>query len=399
MAERARLAYVGPDRQIHVMDLEGGPSRAVTYAKAPGPLMRWGGVGGDDASSWPCWSPDGRWIACFQSRGAEDGPYVVSVVEVDGVEERELFELQGKVPIYAQWSPHGDRLAVLAQDGQELILTTARLDELGRRTVIDQGIPLFFSWAPDGDRLLVHAGGAEGGRILVRPASGRGPVTLFDDPPGSFCTPLFCGDQAVYVAGEGSESWLAVSDIHGEHGRRLGTWPGLLAVLPSPTEPVVVLGSAARGEGAPYDGLHLVPLDGSEPTRLTEDAAMAFFWDPRGRYVLYASLDIAAGGLRWRSVEIDGGRIRQHALCHPSRDQLFHLHFFEQFCRSHPLISPDGRTLVYASHAGPSLGRNQDEGCRILSLDLTSPGAEPQVLTEGSYAVFAPRLPPLLPSA
>lgn len=397
MSAAARLAFVAPDRQIHVMDASGGRSRPVTWSKAPGALSRWGGAGGDDATSWPCWSPDGAWIACFQSRG-EDGPYVVSAVEADGIEERELFELSGAMPIYAQWSPHGDRLAVLAQEGDELLLETARLDEIGRRTVIDRGVPLFFSWAPDGERLLVHVGRAEGARVLVRHATGRGTVTLFDDPAGSFCTPLFCGSEAVYVAGRGSGSWLAVSGADGEGTRLLGSWPGLLAVVPSPTSPVVALGAASRGEGSPYEGLSLVPLDGGDPTRLTDEPCMAFFWDPRGRYVLYAALDSAAGGLRWRSVEIEGGRTREHGLCHPSRDLLFHLHFFEQFGRSHPLISPDGRTLVYASHATPGR-RDTDQGCQILAVDLLASGAEPRVLAEGSYAVFSPRDPAPLPSA
>ena len=120
--DAGRVALVGADRQIYVADLANGARRVLTLSKHQSPLARWGRTAGEERSLWPCWSPDGRWIACFQTKRTDEDPSVVSVVQVDGVEERELVELTRSAPIYASWSADSGSLAVLSQGSDELEL-------------------------------------------------------------------------------------------------------------------------------------------------------------------------------------------------------------------------------------------------------------------------------------
>lgn len=391
MAASGRVALVGVDQQIHVVDPAGRRSRQLSYPKVSSALSRWGAVAGQGSSSWPCWSPDGRWIACFQSR-EEDGPLsVVSALEADGVEERELAELSGLAPIYAQWEPGGRRLAVLSQADQELELGLCDLDDLGRYRPVERGVPLFFSWAPDGGRLLIHVGSAEGlSRILLQRADGKGEPIVLPDPPGSFCTPVYSGSRPVYVGGHLGRSWLCVARPDGGRSLALGAFDGLVAVLPDPSAPRVAVGAAPRGEGTPYEGLWVAPLDGGPMARVTEDAVMAFFWAPDGGRLLYASPDLVSSCLRWRSVELASGKIRDLCPFWPSRELLFYLHFFEQFATSHPLVSPDSRSLVFASYAASEQGTPDTARCHVLAIDLDDPDPQPRILGEGTLGVFSP---------
>ena len=61
-----RLSVVGHDNQLHVVRADGTGRSQVTWPKQLDASARWGGVSAEDMASWPCWSPDGRWLACFQ---------------------------------------------------------------------------------------------------------------------------------------------------------------------------------------------------------------------------------------------------------------------------------------------------------------------------------------------
>lgn len=391
---RGRVALVGADGQIRVHDLASGATRRLTLPKVQSALGRWGGSEGDERSAWPSWSPDGRWLACFQARRAEDEPSVVTALQLDGVEERELVELSRSSPIYAQWSPDGRQLAVLSQGAEDLELGVVPLDLSAEYRVIERGVPLFFAWAPESGRLLLHVGDrAQQVARLVTHDLRTGASGLLPEPPGAFCAPVYAGGRPVYVSDHLGASW--VSTLGPERGRpeSLATFEGLLALVPEPGRASVIVGAAPRGEGSPYAGLWRVALDGGEVTRLTEHDCLAFFCTPTGDRVVYASLDRAAGCLRWRVLDLDGGPSRELCPFWPSPEQLFYLHFFEQFATTHAPISADGRTLVYASVLGGERDEDLDDSdpaCHVLALDLDDPDAQPRSLGEGSFAVCSP---------
>ncbi len=74
----------------------------------------------------------------------------------------------------------------------------------------------------------------------------------------------------------------------------------------------------------------------------------------------------------------------------PSADQMFYLQFFEQYCASHPLVSPDGNTVIFSGFEDPSL-RGRDASPRIFAMDLRDETALPAVIGEGSFGVWSRR--------
>ncbi len=365
----------------------------MTFGQGPGAFSAWGVPQIRDHSSWPCWSPDGQWLACFQNMAAPegDGPAWLTVLEVDGVEERRLAQLPEGLPLYIQWNAQGRRVAALTQVEDLLELAVCEVSEIGEHRLVEQGVPLFFSWFPDGQRLLVHTGEREGAKRLVqRCADGDGTDAVFADAPGSFCTPLVMEEQVIYVSPRGRVADLCTADHDGQRNRVLAELEGLVAVVPAPGGGVVAYSSAARGSEALYDGVWLIGTDGlEEQRRIYDGPAKAFFWSPDASQILIAAPAQRQPGMTWRLVDIDTGHIRDLATFWPSQDQLFYLHFFEQFSQSHPLISPDGTLMVYAGHPGPDRS-SDDVRSRIYVVDITADTPEPVEIALGDFAVFSP---------
>jgi hypothetical protein len=379
-----RIAFVGADGQIHVMLSDGSGAKPVTFAKVPTSLSRWGATRGRDSCAWPVWSPDGRWIGCFQSPLGEDhgGPALVVAVEADGVEEQALLALEGELPIYAQWSASGERLAVLTQSEDELALAVCSLGDLGARHPVDGGAPLFFAWA--GDRILVHVGtrGTRLGRVVLRDPLGRDEDRLLAEAPGTFCTPLLVEDQALHV--EAGALWA--TDVRRGTRRALKSLAGLVAMVARPRHAEVAIGQAPLAGADPYRGVALLDLAGG--TRpILEEPCLAFFFDPTGERLLYVKARERGQGVTLH-VREPSGDTRPLGRFWPSPNQLFYLQFFEQYCTSHPLVSPDGATAVFSGFEDPSQA-GTDASPRIFAMDLRDEVGLPQVIAEGSFAVWS----------
>lgn len=390
-----RLAYVGTDRQLHVLRADGTDRRQVSYPGVGSALLMWGGTRGGDACAWPTWSPDGRWLACFRStqeEGEGTEPRVrVSAVQVDGVEERLLQEVSSGLPLYARWSPDGAALGVLVQRQEALELRVCELAEVGRHRLVDEGPPLFFSWMNDSSRILVHAGGASGKRLVLRDARGNQEDLPLLDAPGGFCTPMVAGDRVVVAEESGAGSTVVSLAADGSEAVPLVTRPGLLAFVPDPTGRWLAFTHVHETRG-PYDGLEVVALDGSTPARrLVDTPCLAFAWLPDGEALLTVGVDEPGKRLWWTLHLVESGDSRRLAPFRPTREMMFHLHFFEQFVHSHPLVSPDGRYLVYATYENAEGEPDAPNGTpHITVLDLHDPTASPTALAAGRYAVFAP---------
>ena len=83
------FAFVGRDRQIHLGDAANGRVWALT-GSVPGNDRPWGALAARrDAWSWPTWSPDGAWIACFAAEESDEdsGPARIVALSTDGVRE------------------------------------------------------------------------------------------------------------------------------------------------------------------------------------------------------------------------------------------------------------------------------------------------------------------------
>ena len=391
-AATSQIAFIGDDRQIHVINTDGTNRRQVTWSKLPSALSMWGASAGRDTCSWPGFSPDGRWLICFQAEG-EDGlsKARICAVEVDGVEERLLAELTGQLPIYAQWNEASDQIAFLVQEEDELQLWLCVLDEVGQARIVDNGVPLFFSWAPGGGRVMLHAGDLrrQSGRLVLRSVEPVGEDLVFEDTPGSFCTPLYADGWLVFVTSKGWLSNVCISRPDGSDKRVLASMEGLLAVIPSPDGRSVAIAAAPGGEGSPYKGIWLISTSGGEIVPVLTEECQAFFWGPDSTFIVFANLDAEQKCFRWKKLSLESRAVTSLGPFWPSRDQLFYLHFFEQYTLSHPPISPDGRTMIFSGHPNPESGR--DPTPLMWTIDLHAEHPSPVELTRGSFGTYPPR--------
>ena len=419
---KERIAYVGGDNQIHTVASDGTSHTQLTLSLGANPLLTWGQPALEEtAHTWPTWSPDGQRLICFELPDGDDvsGPVRVQVVEADGLRQIEMLSISGRLPIYAAWNPDGEGAAILLQDEEQLVLGWARPDEPGRLRILEEGAPLFFSWHPSEGRVLIHVGESSGGRtpgrLIVRDVGGQLPDELLPQRPGNYCVPILVGDRIVQVDtttpdNPGAVNRLLNTGLDGSDEKNLLEFSGLGALSSVPGRDAVVFSAAPNGEGTPYRGATLIPLDGGPLNRLMEEDCLAFFWSVAAGALIYARVLKEENCVTWNRV-VPGGAPEEVARFWPSREMLFYLHFFDQFAQSHSLLSPDGGRLVFCGrlldgddeppeHPGPAwsvsttgIEENGEETSRVLVADLTKTPVGPvavRAIASGSFACFSP---------
>ncbi|MCK6525918.1 hypothetical protein L6R49_31325 [Myxococcota bacterium] len=389
-----RVVLIGGDHQAHLIDSDGGRPLALTVDWSKQLMLsRWGEPATPSTAwLWPAWSPDGAWVAAFELPHDDDaaGPAQLQLLSTDGVRQVALLTLTDEAPLYAAWSPDSAGLALLTQPAEgALNLRTVLMSRPGESRLLEQGAPLFFSWAPSGAAVSVHVGGRRDGRVIVRDALGDGADLTPSASPGLYCAPIWIGERLVFVEGLGGLSGAIISARgDGSDAREVARCQGLAAITPAFDGERLLLGVARDGEGGAYDVVRLLDLRTGEDMIVNEDPCLAFFWSAARRSLIYARVDRARGHLSWHERPL-GGPAR--ALCQfiPTREQLFHLHYFDQLVLTHPLLTADGATLIFSGTlAGP--GADAAGAPQVYALDLD--GEEgPRALAPGAYACACPR--------
>ena len=387
----ARIAYVGQDRQLHVVTAHGKDAAQWTFSLANNPLLLWGQPDiVPFGYAWPCWSPDGSKIACFQlptDQNPED-PVQIHVLEDRGLKQHELMQIPGRIPVYMNWQPNGEGLAVLLQTEEHMELAYCSLDQPGQLRVLYQAAPLFFDWGPQARRLYVHAGSPsqpEMNAFVVRDTQGELPDEVLPQTPGRYCRPLILDDRIVHAARVNGMEHLVCSDLQGKNERILLEYEGLGAVMPARSRNSVVFSSAPNAGQTPYRGASLINLDNQTTIRLTEDDLLCFFWSDKGEQLVYVRMIHESNSLAWCSVRPNENPV-EHIRFRPSREMLYYLHFFDQFAETHPLISADGRHLVFAGLLETEVSENKPQ---LFVLDLR--GADKlRCVGQGTFGCFEP---------
>ena len=390
----SRLAWLTGDQQLAVSNADGSGPTLLTgnflqghasWAQLAPSRLVW---------SWPTWSPDGNWVAAFAVEAGDErvGPVRVMSLSADGSEEVLWFETGADAPIYLQWRPDGQALALLTQKDDELALGAIQRTALGKLRAVETGVPLFFEWTRDGSRLFCHASerGAASGRLVLRDVFGEAADTILAHPPGSFCAPVFAGGEAIWGTPEDGGTLLVAGDPLRGTWRPLLNRKGLLALVPAPRgAPLVAVSSAPGGEGNPYDGIDLLDLRDGSLRPLTRQACLAFFWSPTGDWLLAAQVSSADNCLRWWRVPVDGGPDVEVGTFWPSREVIFVLHFFDQYTQSHPLISADGRYIVFAGYPAGGGHADLSKPPRVYLRDMHHLESPPLEVDSGAFAVFS----------
>jgi hypothetical protein len=198
--------------------------------------------------------------------------------------------------------------------------------------------------------------------------------------PGNFCTPVRIADRLIYVAHhEGKVSILSTDVGSDEPPRDLGTIEGLAALVPSPSGRWLAR-AVAEDPSHPYRDLSLLDPETGAEIPLTDLDAVAFIWLPNERGLVVAHQD--GPRVDWYRVGLDGSKLLLYSDT-PTRDMAFYLRFFEQYCLSHPLISPDGSTLLVAGY-GKGSDKRDDPRVSLVPLN----GDKAEELTAGVFAVY-----------
>jgi hypothetical protein len=251
-----------------------------------------------------------------------------------------------------------------------------------------QAAPLFFDWGPNARRLYVHAGSPtqpEMNAFVVRDTKGELPDEVLPQTPGRYCRPLILKDRAVHVSRVNGMEHLVCSDLLGGDERILLEYEGLGAVMPARSRNSVVFSSAPNAGQTPYRGASLIGLNNQGTTRLTEDDILCFFWSDKGEQLIYVRIVPEFNCLAWCSVR-DNENPVELIRFRPSREMLYYLNFFDQFAETHPLISADGRYLVFA---GLLESETPESKPRLFVLDLR--GADVlRCVGQGTFGCFEP---------
>ena len=74
-------------------------------------------------------------------------------------------------------------------------------------------------------------------------------------------------------------------------------------------------------------------------------------WSPDGNTLLISAINATQRWLEWQFWDGNSHQIINQFL--PAREQLFYLHFFEQFHLSHPIFSKDNKHFYFSAYEPP----------------------------------------------
>ena len=259
---RTRIAFItqeGRDKELHVMDLDGAGSQALTadhsIALSPawspdgslllftsyrsaGPRL-WvthsnGGKaylisGRPGINTSACYSPDGREIACTLS---QDGNTEIYLLDARGESPRRLTH-ERAIDTSPCWAPTGRELAFTSdRDGTPQVYLMDRDGGNVRRLTYELNYTDSPAWSPKGDRLAFVARTGGGFDIYVCLADGRDLRAVVT--AGSNENPRWSPDgrHLVFASNRDGASALYVTDLDDRSPRKLVTG-GLRATSPA----------------------------------------------------------------------------------------------------------------------------------------------------------------------
>lgn len=276
---------------------DGAAPRATVVDVATGNVLF--GVGGPGFIRDVAFSPDGRWIA------STNGNDAVQVSAAETGETRFLVDAHTSYVNALAWSPTGDRLATVSEDG------TAAVSEVGADGVGSAlslsgettGNGLYsVSFSPDGDRILTGDSGLESVKLWDVSDGGGAEWANYGDV-WPFLAPAFLPDGHRVAAVSGDRRQVVVFDVDDPAAERRFGRP------PSPGSQIT--GAAVAGDGAlvalTWDestvqlwDLEAGTLRATLPSEVVGQYVGALAWTGDGRHVAVAGGD--DDGSLWVSV-------------------------------------------------------------------------------------------------
>jgi Tol biopolymer transport system component len=332
---------------------------------------------------WPglTWSADGQWIA-FNGEEVKKGHQRIYVVSADGGKPRQVLENNRDAPVVnyrMSLSPHGQTLAFVSVDANELHIYTLSVDGGSPKKLVDAPArePVF---SPDGTMIAYVEDkdlGQGGGGLWVVPADGGAPTRVA--VAGNASSPVWSPDGRMlafvdYAAGNKSHIVHLGPDVKpaGEkitidcpegiaEVRRLAGW--------TPNNEI----GAIFGTQLEF-ALYAQPVQGGKATFVTHGGYPTQpHWSPDGKRIIHVNNAGEANG-GWLThaiayVPSEGGEVTIVPLQSETKIRIWPYGAGNR-------ISPDGNSIVFA-------GQKPQEGPHMMHIwTLPVDGGTPRQLTD-----------------
>ena len=347
---------------------------------------------------WPTWSPDGRRLA-YARYELESGAVrraTIYVTAPDGSQQFAVHRSDG-LPVYFNWAPNGERLAVLVQRRGSLELEIAALEGAAAPWVVARGAPLYFAWSPDSGSLLASIGGAgsgsaEGRLVWINADDGAtsppAPQIVSHLPLTGFRVPSWAPRLGGMTVGVDQGGTQVIGLVEGAEFRYLCPCGLAPALSWSPDGQNLAITARATEDG-PYEGLFIYHAPGGAVERASEVSPLAFFWCDDHRIVCITG-PIGDRVVGIRVIDIVAGTESDHGHIRPSRDLLQLFGHFDQYATSARIVSPAGDALLLAASRAQEQENGSVPTVRQILIRPLDPSEADQVVGRGRIAVWKP---------
>ena len=259
------------------------------------------------------------------------------------------------VPFFYEWSPTGDRVALLgnAPTGAGLLfgLIDVETEEL---TTIESPPPFFFDWSPDGTSLIAHVGGS----VLRVIDAETGDIESLPEQSGAFPAPLWTdrgiviaaaigptvSSPIVPVAYQSAGSEIVLIDPVDDSRSTLAEVDGPVRLFASADALALAVGVTGTQR------IEVIGWDGQTRATLGRGAIDLLQWSPDGSTLLWTERD-ADGALvpmTWTN-----GETAEYASFRPSAEFAnAYLPFWDQYDRTISLWATDSTTFSIPTDEG-----------------------------------------------
>ncbi|HSH01728.1 MAG TPA: hypothetical protein VLL52_04355, partial [Anaerolineae bacterium] len=371
----ARIAYIGQDRNIYIINSLTQERTAVTTNATPG---------NTDTNSqyyrYPTWSPNGDHLAYIGFRQNDlFQNSTIYITDANGLNSQSLYENNDNFPFYLYWSPNSQQLSFLAPHSpfsNEINLHLATI-ATGQTDLLDVGQPYYWHWSPTDGPIITHTGGRDGQIAFLNPQTDDAPQPL-TIPPALFQAPAWSpdGSQILLAQQVDDRIDLLLTDNNGTPLTTLTNLAdGALAFGWSPNGNHIAYTHTPNQDNTAIGNLYLINPLTPDPQQLTIDPVISFFWSPDGQKLAYFTLTDSIFGFE-RQVEtvplkesLTSKPNQQHDIYlqlniydvatqntqqlisfDPTTEYLNLLPYFDQYQHSLRLWSPDSRNFLISGY-------------------------------------------------
>ncbi len=268
-------------------------------------------------------------------------------------------------PIYLSWSPNGEFVSALLQEGNSPALQLALINSADSSiNVVDVGSPLFWDWAPNSQQIMTHIGSGDANeRISVLELSEPVIEEIIGLETSGFMSPDVSPNGRQFALPikpdeeNDDDTWVAIFDIEDRKRRVIDRLDGsayiTLNFSPDGTKIAYIASKATDGSNA--GELVVFDLISGQQTISEAKNISSFFWAPDSKKIAWIANSRNSKALSVFDTETtEVTELLAEFETTPAFNEV--IAFYSQYQRSATIWSPNSQYLVV-----PILGDNSAE--------------------------------------